>query len=89
MKTAIQFLGTALSVLLLVPTFLTGCGRNSSHSGDDFKSVGVAVVQMSDHTTANEDATVQTANPVKAAANASPSWQALSMETETLGTLRY
>ena len=144
MKTAIQFLGTALSVLLLVPTFLTGCGRNSSHSGDDFKSVGVAVVQMSDHTTANEDATVQTvnrkaetaaflttdtvaslkanrtdttdqgsfpenkgsktdsfvrtlassandqtANPVKAAANASPSLQALSMETETLGTFRY
>ena len=89
MKTAIRILGSALSVLLLVPTFLTGCGRNSSHSGDDFKSVGVAVVQMSDHTTENEDTTVQTANPVKAAANASPSWQALSMEAETLGTLRY
>ena len=99
MKTAIRILGTALSVLLLVPTFLTGCGRNSSHSGDDFKSVGVAVVQLSDHTTGSKtdpsiptlaaSANDQTANPIKAAVNTASSWQALSMETETLGTLRY
>ena len=30
MKTAIRILGTALSVLLLVPTFLTGCGIAAS-----------------------------------------------------------
>ena len=98
MKTTIRLIGTVLFVLLLVSTFLTGCGekdssRDASQDSSRDSSASVQPVEQtqedSSGQTLAEEINDRTEEPSEATTNAAPSWQALSMETVTLGTLRY